>query len=160
MWLIIIITILLDGIIVYYMPSFSNNLTYFYPMLTISLIPILYSYNSCKKFYKTCFIMGFIYDLLYSNIFLYHALIFLLIGKIDSKIYKVMKDNLIMKILLVILNIIIYDTIGFILIIFSHYEDLSINSLFYKISHSLLLNILSVFVYYFLGRKVMKKHKI
>ena len=153
MWFIIILTIFLDGIIVYYLPSYFNNLSFFYPMLTVTLISLLYHYYPLKKYYRMCFIVGIIYDLLYSNIFLYHALLFLLLGKINSKVYKVFKANLILKILLVIINIIIYDAIGFMIIKFSHYMIVDINDLFYKISHSLLLNIMLVFVDSFFFKK-------
>lgn len=153
MWFIIVLTIFLDGILVYYLPSYFNNLSFFYPMLTISLISLLYHYYPLKKYYRICFIMGLIYDLLYSSIFLYHALLFLLLGKVNSKVYKFFKSNLILKILLVILNIIIYDTIGFIIIKFSHYMIVDIMDLFYKISHSLLLNIMLVFVDFFFFKK-------
>ena len=63
-----LITLLIDGIIVYYKPSFFNQLTIFYPMLTISLIPFLYI-NKANDYYKFSFFLGIIYDLLYSNIF-------------------------------------------------------------------------------------------
>lgn len=153
MWFIIILTIFLDGILVYYLPSYFNNLSLFYPMLTVTLISLLYHYCPLKKYYRMCFIVGIIYDLLYSNIFLYHALLFLLLAKINSKVYKVFKANLILKILLVIINIIIYDAIGFMIIKFSYYMTVDINDLFYKISHSLLLNIMLVFVDSFFFKK-------
>ena len=94
-------------------------------MLTVSLISLLYNHYPLKKYYRICFTVGFIYDLLYSNIFLYHALLFLLLGKINSRIYKFLKSNIFIKIVLVILNIIIYDTIGFLIIKFSYYMDIS-----------------------------------
>ena len=158
MWFIIILTIFLDGILVYYLPSYFNALSFFYPMLTVTLISLLYHYSPLKKYYRICFIIGIIYDLLYSNIFLYHALLFLLLGKVNSKVYKFFKANLILKILLVIINIIIYDAIGFMIIKFSHYMIVDINDLFYKISHSLLLNIMLVFVDFFFFKK--KKMRI
>ena len=84
--LISILVIILDGIITYFVPSYFNKLNYFYPMLTISFIPFL-----CKNKhtnYLTIFILGIIYDLLYSNIFLYNAIIFLGLAIINQKIIK------------------------------------------------------------------------
>lgn len=153
MCFIIILTIFLDGILVYYLPSYFNALSFFYPMLTISLLSLLYHYYPLKKYYRICFIIGFIYDLLYSSIFLYHALLFLLLAKINSKVYKIFKPNFLVKIFLVIINIIIYDTICFMIIKFSHYMTVDIIDLFYKISHSLLLNIMLVFVDSFFFKK-------
>lgn len=158
MYLVIILTILIDGIIVYYIPSYFNSLSYFYPMLTVSLISLLCCYYPLKKYYRICFLIGIIYDLLYSNIFLYHALLFLLLAKINSKVYKFFKESFILKILLIILNIIIYDLIGFMIIKFSYYANVSFMDLFYKISHSLLLNIMLVFVDLFFFKKRKKVH--
>ena len=149
--LISLLIIILDGIIIYFIPSFFNKLNYFYPMLTISFIPFL-----CKNktnSYLTIFILGVIYDLLYSSLFLYHALIFLLLAIINRKIIKYFSDSLLLFIFLAFLNIIIYDSITFILVIISNYQTITFNDLIYKIEHSLLLNIVSVFVFYFLFKK-------
>lgn len=67
LYLVTILTIILDGYITYIYPSYFNNITYLYPMLTLSLIV---SISSNKDTYlKYSLIIGFIYDLLYSTIF-------------------------------------------------------------------------------------------
>lgn len=149
-FLISLLVIMLDGIIVYFIPSFMNKLNYFFPMLTISLIPFL---SKSKKDYLYIFIVGIIYDLLYSNIILYHAIIFFCLGIINQKINKYFNSGILFFILLAILNIIFYDTISFLLVLLSNYQSVTINDLIYKIEHSILLNIMSVFVYYFLFKK-------
>jgi len=154
-----IIILLLDGVLINMNDYFFNNLNIFYPMLTISLIPFLFD-ESQKEYYKLCFIIGIIYDLLYSNIFLYHALLFLMLGKINVKIMKYFKNNLFLYIILVILNIIIYDIIGFLLVSITSYQVVEFSDLIYKIKNSLLLNILSGFIYFFLGKKRYFKHKM
>ena len=160
MWWFLLGIIFLDGLLVYLFPSYLNDISIFYPMLTVSLISLLYSYYPVKKFYKMCFAIGIVYDLLYSSIFLYNALLFLLLGKIDSKIYKTFKDNLFLKLVITIINIIIYDTIGFILVKISSYSIIGFDSLIYKISHSLLLNILFVFVVFFFFKKSFSRHRM
>ena len=37
-WIISLLIIILDGLIIYFIPSYFNNLNYLYPMLTVSLI--------------------------------------------------------------------------------------------------------------------------
>lgn len=149
--LISILVIILDGIITYFVPSYFNKLNYFYPMLTISFIPFL-----CKNKhtnYLTIFILGIIYDLLYSNIFLYNAIIFLGLAIINQKIIKYFSDSLLLFIFLAFLNILIYDSVSFLLVIISNYQSVVFSDLIYKIEHSILLNIVSVFVFYFLFKK-------
>lgn len=159
LWTSSILIIIFDGILAYYLPSYFDNISLFYPMLTVSLIPFLF-YERTKEYYELIFILGLIYDIFYSNIFLFNALIFLLLGKIDIKIMKNFKNNLFMYLLLIITNIILYDIINFFLILITNYSMVNINQLIYKIEHSLLLNILSGFVFYFWFKKSKTIHKM
>ncbi len=144
------LAILLDGIIVYFIPSYFNKINYFYPMLTVSLIPFLHKGKN-NNYYKFVFILGIIYDLLYSNIFLFNALIFLIISKIDSKILLYINNNLLIYLFLIILNIIIYDGIIFLIIISCNYQLVNFMDYLYKVKNSL-INVLICFVYYFIYR--------
>ena len=154
-----IIIILLDGILINYIPSYFNSINLFYPMLTISLLPFLYD-NSKIEYSKLCFFIGIIYDLLYSNIFLYHALFFFLLGKLDIKIIKLLNNNLILYVVLVIINIVAYDLVFYLLVNLTNYQIININGLIYKIKNSLLLNIMSSFIYYFWFKKRKLLHKM
>ena len=150
--LISLLIIILDGLIVYYIPSYYNNLNYLYPMLTISFIPFLYQEKK-KDYLMFIFILGIIYDLLYSNIFLFNAFIFLIIGKIDYKIYKAFKLNITIYMLMILLNIIIYDSILFLLIYLTGYQTVTIFNYLYKIKNSMLLNIIFGIICYSFKRK-------
>ena len=156
--LISIIVIILDGVITYLVPSFMNKLNYFYPMLTISFIPFLCANK--KNSYLFIFILGIIYDLLYSNIFLYSATIFLGLAIINRKLIKYFNTSLFLFIFLSILNIVLYDILGFLLVIISNYQSIALTDLIYKIEHSILLNIMSVFVFYFMLKKDVLMHKM
>ena len=150
--------VILDGLIIYFIPNYFNKLNYFYPMLTISFIPFI-CLNK-KSFYILTIIIGIIYDLLYSNIFLYNVILFIILISLDKKIKNYFKDSLMLFILLALLNIVIYDTIGFLLTIITSYQSITIYDLFYKINHSILLNIMSVFVLWFLLKKDIAMHKM
>ena len=147
-----LITIVLDGLITYYYPSYFNHLNYFYPMLTVSLLSFVSLIN--KRYLYI--IIGIIYDLLYSSIFLYNIIVFIIIVNIDIKLSKYFKNSLWLFILLSLLNILIYDLIGFIMVYLTNYQAITINDLIYKIDHSILLNILSVFVFWFLFKKELQ----
>ena len=147
-----LLTIIMDGIMVYFIPAYYQQLNYFYPMLTISLIPFLYHGNE-RKYYQDVFLLGIIYDLLFSNLLLFNAFIFLFLGKINYKTLKWLKNNCFSFLLLIIINIILYDLICFLLVLFTKYNNVSIMNLFYKIEHSLPLNILSGFWFYLYSKK-------
>ena len=147
-----LIVILLDGLLVYLIPSYFNKLSFFYPMLTISLIPFIY-YSNKKNYYFLIIVLGSIYDLLYSSIFLYNVIIFIVLIKLDKKIIHYFKCSLFLFITLALLNIIIYDSINFILVFITNYNTICLSDLIYKIDHSIILNIMSVFVFWFLFKK-------
>lgn len=157
--LVISLVILLDGLIIYFIPSYYHNLNYFYPMLTVSLIPFLF-FNNQKKYFHLILFIGFIYDLFYSNIFLYHTLIFLLLAKINYKLIKYFNGGLLFYLVLIIINILIYDLIGFLIIYFTNYQEIAVIDLLYKLKNSLIVNILSGFVYYFLFKNKIIFHKM
>ena len=146
-----IIIIILDGILIYFIPYAYHDINYFYPMLTISLIPFLY-YDNIKDYYKFIFVIGIIYDLLYSNLFLFNSLIFLLLAKINIKLLKLMKNILFTYLLSVIINIVLYDLILFVLVSIVN-NSLIINEYFYKISRSLFLNIIVSILYYLIFKR-------
>lgn len=153
-----IIIIILDGILTYLMPSYFNELTYFYPMFSIVYLVFLYGYS--KKYLQISVILGFIYDLLYINIFLYNTLIFLLLGKINKKIFNYLQNNLFNKVLVLILNIIIYDVINYFIISLSRYNQVIINDFLYKVSHSLLINVFFMIVLNIIFKKILKMETV
>ena len=150
--IIIILALLLDGIIVYYYPSYQK-INLFYPMLTISLIAFLTN----QKNYNL-FLLGFIYDLLYSNIFFYNAIVFYLLGKMNYFFKRNFNNNIMVYLILTIINIILYDTLTYFFVLITEYHSIAISFLIYKIKNSLILNILVVFVYYFLFKKDLLEH--
>lgn len=160
MIILIILALILDGIIIYFIPNNFNNIIFIYPMLTVSIIPFIHAFIKKKNYLKYVFIIGIIYDLLYYNIFLYNAFIFLFLGKINNKYFNICNHNYLNNILIVIINIIIYDLINFIMIYITKYSIVTFNDLFYKIYNSFFLNILVIFVLSFIDKKYFLKHKI
>ena len=147
--LISFLIVLLDGIIVYYVPSYFNHINYLYPMLTISFIPFLIKKKSKVNIIYIA-IIGIMYDLLYSNILLYNTILFILLASFNKIIVNYFKDSILLYIILGITNIVIYDTFSFILVLITSYQSVTIGDLLYKIRNSILLNIMSIFICYFL----------
>lgn len=141
-YILMIISISLDYLISYFIPNYFNNLNLFFPMLTLTYIVYLYKKINIKKYYKIVFITGIIYDLLFSYLFLFNSLVFLLFAKILTKIDKLIRYNIVISILMLIIFIFLYDLILFIIVYISSYNIITINDLFYKFIHSLILNII------------------
>ena len=119
--LIIGISLILDGILTNYLPFLPNNLSLFTPLLTITSLVLIYPFYRKQEnnYYITLFITGIIYDLFYTNLLFFHAVIFLILGVIIKWIYKNYEITPIRIIIYISIIIICYEFLeGFILYIF------------------------------------------
>ena len=142
--IIITLSLILDGILSNIFPYTVNNLSLFTPLLTLISIYLIYPFYKKKenKYILTIFLTGIIYDLLYTNLIFYNAIIFTIIGIISKYIYKHYEINYLNIIIQIILIVTIYELLNALIIIIFNLVPMSISRLFYKITHSLLLNII------------------
>lgn len=142
--IIITLSLILDGILSNIFPYTVNNLSLFTPLLTLISIYLIYPFYKKKenKYILTLFLTGIIYDLLYTNLIFYNAIIFTIIGIISKYIYKHYEINYLNIIIQIVLIVTIYELLNALIIILFNLVPMSISRLFYKITHSLLLNII------------------
>lgn len=142
--IIITLSLILDGILSNIFPYTVNNLSLFTPLLTLISIYLIYPFykKKEKKYLITIFLTGIIYDLLYTNLIFYNAIIFTIIGIISKYIYKHYEINYLNIIIQIVLIVTIYELLNALIIILFNLVPMSITRLFYKITHSLLLNII------------------
>ena len=159
--LIIGISLILDGILTNYLPFLPNNLSLFTPLLTITSLVLIYPFYRKQEnnYYITLFITGIIYDLFYTNLLFFHAVIFLILGVIIKWIYKNYEITPIRIIIYISIIIICYEFLeGFILYIFQ-IVPVSIEKILYKIKHSLIINLVWGEIIYGILRIYIKKTK-
>ncbi len=142
--IIITLSLIIDGILSNIFPYTINTLSLFTPLLTLISIYLIYPFykKKEKKYMITLFLTGIIYDLLYTNLIFYNAIIFTIIGIISKYIYKHYEINYLNIIIQIILIVTIYESLNALIIILFNLVPMSISRLFYKITHSLLLNII------------------
>lgn len=142
--IIITLSLILDGILSNIFPYTVNNLSLFTPLLTLISIYLICPFykKKEKKYLITIFLTGIIYDLLYTNLIFYNAIIFTIIGIISKYIYKHYEINYLNIIIQIVLIVTIYELLNALIIILFNLVPMSITRLFYKITHSLLLNII------------------
>ena len=142
--IIITLSLILDGILSNIFPYTVNNLSLFTPLLTLISIYLIYPFYKKKenKYILTIFLTGIIYDLLYTSLIFYNAITFTIIGIISKYIYKHYEINYLNIIIQIILIVTIYELLNALIIILFNLVPMSISRLFYKITHSLLLNII------------------
>lgn len=159
--IIIAISLFLDGLLTNILPYTVGNLSLFTPLLTlISLFSIYPFYiKQPKQYYITAIIMGIIYDLFYTNLLFFNAILFLTIAIIIKYLYKKYEVNYLTIILYTILIINTYEIIQAIIIIIFNLVPITLMSLIYKIVHSLLINIIYTEIIHFIINHLPKKYQ-
>lgn len=159
--IIIALSIYFDGFLTLYLPYLPGDISILNPMLTIvSLILIYPLYRKKEKtYFIIIFIAGIIYDLLYTNLLFYDAIIFLLFGFIIKMIYKELDVRHIKLSLYIIILIVIYELIMTLFILIFNLVPITLPKLLYKISHSILLNIIYGEVLYEIIKRLPNKYK-
>lgn len=159
--LLIGISLIIDGILTNYLPFLPNDLSLFTPLLTITSLIFIYPFyrKQEKKYYITLFVTGMIYDLFYTNLLFFHAVIFLILGIIIKWIYKNYEITPLRILIYISIIIICYEfLVGFILYIFQ-IVPVSIERILYKIKHSMILNLVWGEIIYWILSIYNKKTK-
>lgn len=153
----LIITIFLDNICNLFFNYSYQNLSIVTPMFTVASLIIIFVFIKNKTiFLIISLLIGLIYDLLYSNIFICSYLFFVL-GIIIIYFYKKRKPNLLNSLILSIIILITYDSLLFFYLVLLDYSSFTINDLIYKLSNSLIINIIYVLISYCILYKSLKK---
>ena len=159
--IIIIITILLDGVLTNILPYTVNNLSIFTPMFTILLPIVIYPFyiKEEKKYLITLIIIGIIYDLFYTNLLFYDAIVLFIFGLIMIKLYKNIGYNYVKVLIYALLSIIVYELFNSLIILIFNLVSINPMKVLYKISHSIILNIIYISILYLIIKKLPKKYK-
>jgi len=147
-YIILLISIILDGLI----PNISlyqhNNLTYFTPLCTIISLVVIYKND---EFIQLLIFSSLLYGGLYISNILLSFVLFFIVLIIIKYLKKSLKDNFITIMIQFVIIIVSYDFIFFIIISSINIGVFNFNFYLYKITHSLLWNILygiSIFFIY------------
>lgn len=157
---IVFISLILDGITTNYLPYLVNNLSPLTPLLTITSLVIIYPFykKKIKKYYALAIMLGLLYDLMYTNLFLTNAAIFLILSIIINDIYKSFNINGFRIILYVAFIICTYEVILATTLIVFNIVPITVQSLLYKIANSLVLNLMYGQLLYNIIRLIPKKY--
>lgn len=160
--IIVTISIVLDGLLSNYIPFMFHSLSYFTPLLTLtSLFFISPLLKTQKQYFIFLIIIGFIYDICYTNLLIFHASCFLLLGYMISKYYQMFKVHFFTTLLTLVLLIILYDSLQALFIVCFGYFSFSFFDYCNVLIHSMLLNIgYGTILYLLLYKRIKKKNQI
>ena len=144
-FLLVIISIILDIVFNNVFFSSANNISYFYPMFTISCVVYLsnfYSNANRKNYYVLVLFIAIIYDVFVINNLLISISLFIVIAIINMKLKNFLSNNLINNIIRLIISIVCYDLLFNLLLVIVGYQVFNISRIIYKVTHSLIINVI------------------
>ena len=142
--IILFLSFLLDGILTNYLPYLPNTLTY---------------RKETKKYYLHMFLLGIFYDLFYTNLLFWNAILFLEIAYLSQVLYKNFEITFFQLIFLISIIVIVYESSNAFILFSFQLVPITFTRLFYKIIHSLLLNIFYIQFVYLILKVIPKKYK-
>jgi len=152
-YIILFISIIIDGLISNFTLYNFNNITYFTPLCTVVCLVIIYD---DKSFFKMLFLSSTLYGGLYMNNILLSYVLFYIVMVIIKCFKNVFKDNLFTVLFQIILVIFAYELVLFIVISLLSLDDLSMNDYIYKVTHSLIWNLMyGISIFYVYDKKVL-----
>ena len=148
--LIIISSFILDIILSNVLPFMKGDLSIFTSLFVPITIYLIYPFykNQKLKYYIESFIIGIIYDLIFTNLLFFDGVIFLIISLVSVKIYKNFLVDKYKNIMYVFLIIILYEFLVASIFLIFNLVPISFYDFIYKISHTLLINVVYGFLLY------------
>ncbi|CDC61156.1 unknown [Clostridium sp. CAG:417] len=148
--LIIISSFILDIILSNVLPFMKGDLSIFTSLFVPITIYLIYPFykNQELKYYIESFIIGIIYDLIFTNLLFFDGVIFLIISLVSVKIYKNFIVDKYKNIMYVFLIIILYEFLVASIFLIFNLVPICFYDFVYKISHTLLINVVYGFLLY------------
>lgn len=148
--LIIISSFILDIILSNVLPFMKGDLSIFTSLFVPITIYLIYPFykNQELKYYIESFIIGIIYDLIFTNLLFFDGVIFLIISLVSVKIYKNFIVDKYKNIMYVFLIIILYEFLVASIFLIFNLVPICFYDFVYKISHTLLINAVYGFLLY------------
>lgn len=148
--LIIISSFILDIILSNVLPFMKGDLSIFTSLFVPITIYLIYPFykNQELRYYIESFIIGIIYDLIFTNLLFFDGVIFLIISLVSVKIYKNFIVDKYKNIMYVFLIIILYEFLVASIFLIFNLVPICFYDFIYKISHTLLINVVYGFLLY------------
>jgi len=159
--IIITISLLLDGILTNFLPYVQNTLTLFTPLLTVVSIFIVYPFyrKREKDYFLHMSLLGILYDLFYTNLLFFNGILFLIIASLSIIIHKNCELTFFKLIFYIAIVVGVYESTTALILFIFQLVPITFMKLFYKITHSLLLNIIYIEFIYLILKLIPKKYK-
>lgn len=156
------ISFFLDGFVSTLVPFTMNNLfllTAFFAIVSLVVLYPYYNHND-KQFLLSCFIIGLLYDIVYTDTLLLNATLFLLVGLFIKLINQIFTNSILNVGIISFIVLIVYHLLTYLFLKIVGYGDINSIFLVHIILKSFLLNVGYSTILYFVLDRVSDKYKI
>ena len=138
------------------------NTDLFVPCFTLISLVLIYPFFTKENYsyLKYAFILGFFYDITFTNVLFLNACLFLVIAYLIRAINIWFSNNAFNVIFISGVVIVIYRILNYFLLIFMTLKKFVLLDLVNSITSSLLINVIYAFIMYLLLDLISKKRKI
>ena len=159
--LIAIFSLILEIILSNFLPYLNTNLSLFTPMFSIVSLFFIYSFFKKDKYryFIFSFVFGIIYDLFFTNLLFFNGILFLAVTFLITLLYENLEINFLNIILEIIIIITVYELLTVFIILIFNLVPVTPLKVLYKISHSLIINIIYGEILYFIIKHLPKKYR-
>ena len=159
--IILIISFIFDGLLTNYLPYLVNDLSWFTPLLTLVSVFLIYPFyrKKLKQYFITIIILGLLYDLFYTNLLFINAIIFAGVGLLAKTFWKNSYIGVFRMGLYICLLVALYEIVNVAFLLIGNMVPVTLMRLIYKISHSLILNVIYAEVWLLIINSLPKKYK-
>lgn len=154
-----ILSFFLESIISNFIPLDSH---FFVPLLSLMSLILIYPYFNGEKedYIKVSALMGFLYDVVFTDTLLLNLVLFILIGLFICFLNRLFSTNFFSIVLVSVLVIIAYRFMNYGILCLSGLFEFQMIRFIDSILCSLLLNVIYVILLYFITDFLAKKYRI
>lgn len=154
----LIVSFSLDSLISTYISSNLTELSYLTTIYTVISLVIIYNYfENPKKYLLIAIILGFLFDIVYTNTFLLNIVIFLLIYLLLKQLDYLMPNNIFTINIKSLASIYTYHITTYIILLLTHYNSYSLKIFGSILLKSTIMTIIYTTISYVFIKKIYYK---
>lgn len=154
----VIVSFFLDSILTTFIPIDSI----FLPLFSLISLIVIYPYfhKEENSYIKFSFLLGLLYDIVYTDTLFLNAFVFLLISFCIKLIHEYISNNIFNVSIMGLLVVTIYRIITYFILAIINYLSYDFNELLVSIYSSLIINVFYGIILYLVTDFISRKYKI
>lgn len=154
----LIISFSLDSLMSTYISSNLIEISYLTTIYTVISLVITYNYfENQKKYLLIVIILGFLFDIVYTNTIPLNIILFILIYIVLKQLDYLMPNNIFTINIKSLITIYIYHITTYIILLLTHYNSYNLKILGFILLKSIIMTIIYTTTSYFLIKKIYYK---